>query len=29
RRNKSAMEDVRAFSADLHSVVLSGNMGKK
>lgn len=28
RRNKSAMEDVRAFSADLHSVVLSGNMGK-
>ena len=28
RRNKSAMEEVRAFSADLHSVVLSGNMGK-
>jgi len=28
RRNKSAMEDVRAFSADLHSVVLSGNMAK-
>ncbi|MFZ6680828.1 MotA/TolQ/ExbB proton channel family protein [Undibacterium sp. Tian12W] len=29
RRNKSAMEEVRAFSADLHSVVLSGTMGKK
>jgi biopolymer transport protein ExbB len=29
RRNKSAMEDVRAFSADLHSVVLSGVMSKK
>ncbi|MFZ6775059.1 MotA/TolQ/ExbB proton channel family protein [Undibacterium sp. SXout7W] len=28
RRNKSAMEEVRAFSADLHSVVLSGSMGK-
>jgi biopolymer transport protein ExbB len=28
RRNKSSMEEVRAFSADLHSVVLSGNMGK-
>lgn len=26
RRNKSAMEDVRAFSADLHSVLLSGAM---
>jgi biopolymer transport protein ExbB len=26
RRNKSAMEEVRAFSADLHSVVLSGAM---
>ena len=29
RRNKSAMEDVRAFSADLHSVLLSGAMSKK
>ncbi|MCU6435864.1 MotA/TolQ/ExbB proton channel family protein [Undibacterium sp. Jales W-56] len=29
RRNKSAMENVRAFSADLHSVVLSGVMSKK
>ncbi|MFZ6676224.1 MotA/TolQ/ExbB proton channel family protein [Undibacterium sp. Xuan67W] len=29
RRNKSAMEEVRAFSADLHSVVLSGVMSKK
>ncbi len=28
RRNKTAMEDVRAFSADLHSVVLSGAMSK-
>ncbi|WP_428717508.1 MotA/TolQ/ExbB proton channel family protein [Undibacterium curvum] len=28
RRNKSAMEEVRAFAADLHSVVLSGNMTK-
>ena len=28
RRNKSAMEEVRAFAADLHSVVLSGNMNK-
>ncbi|MEB0137756.1 MULTISPECIES: MotA/TolQ/ExbB proton channel family protein [unclassified Undibacterium] len=28
RRNKSSMEEVRAFSADLHSVVLSGNMHK-
>jgi biopolymer transport protein ExbB len=28
RRNKSAMEEVRAFSADLHSVVLSGAMSK-
>jgi len=28
RRNKTAMEEVRAFAADLHSVVLSGNMGK-
>ena len=28
RRNKSAMEEVRAFAADLHSVVLSGNMSK-
>ena len=26
RRNKSAMEEVRAFSADLHSVLLSGAM---
>jgi biopolymer transport protein ExbB len=26
RRNKSAMEDVRAFSSDLHSVLLSGAM---
>jgi len=26
RRNKTAMEDVRAFSADLHSVLLSGAM---
>jgi biopolymer transport protein ExbB len=29
RRNKSAMEDVRAFSADLHSVLLSGAMTTK
>lgn len=28
RRNKSAMEQVRAFGADLHSVVLSGAMSK-
>jgi len=28
RRNKSAMEEVRAFAADLHSVVLSGSMSK-
>jgi len=28
RRNKTAMEDVRTFSADLHSVVLSGAMSK-
>lgn len=28
RRNKSAMEEVRAFGADLHSVVLSGAMSK-
>lgn len=28
RRNKTAMEDVRAFSADLHSVLLSGVMKK-
>ncbi|MES2073738.1 MAG: MotA/TolQ/ExbB proton channel family protein [Pseudomonadota bacterium] len=28
RRNKGAMEDVRAFSSDLHSVVLSGAMSK-
>lgn len=28
RRNKSCMEEVRAFGADLHSVVLSGVMGK-
>ncbi|MBC3871940.1 MotA/TolQ/ExbB proton channel family protein [Undibacterium oligocarboniphilum] len=28
RRNKSAMEEVRAFAGDLHSVVLSGNMSK-
>jgi len=28
RRNKTAMEEVRAFAADLHSVVLSGNMNK-
>ncbi len=28
RRNKSAMEDVRAFGADLHAVVLSGAMSK-
>ena len=26
RRNKGAMEEVRAFSADLHSVLLSGAM---
>jgi biopolymer transport protein ExbB len=26
RRNKGAMEDVRAFAADLHSVLLSGAM---
>lgn len=29
RRNKTAMENIRAFSADLHSVVLSGVMSKK
>lgn len=29
RRNKGAMEDVRAFSADLHSVLLSGAMNTK
>lgn len=28
RRNKSAMEEVRAFAGDLHSVVLSGSMSK-
>ena len=28
RRNKTAMEDVRSFSADLHSVLLSGVMKK-
>ncbi len=28
RRNKSSMESVRAFAADLHSVVLSGSMAK-
>ncbi|MBC3808593.1 MotA/TolQ/ExbB proton channel family protein [Undibacterium seohonense] len=28
RRNKSAMEDINAFGADLHSVVLSGAMSK-
>lgn len=28
RRNKSAMESIRAFAADLHSVVLSGSMAK-
>lgn len=28
RRNKSAMEEVRTFSGDLHSVVLSGSMSK-
>ncbi|MFZ6690126.1 MotA/TolQ/ExbB proton channel family protein, partial [Undibacterium sp. SXout11W] len=28
RRNKSSMEEVRTFAADLHSVVLSGNMSK-
>ena len=28
RRNKSSMEEVRAFAADLHSVVLSGSMSK-
>ncbi len=28
RRNKSAMEDINAFGADLHSVVLSGAMNK-
>lgn len=28
RRNKSAMEEIRAFGADLHSVVLSGAMNK-
>jgi biopolymer transport protein ExbB len=28
RRNKSVMEDIRAFGADLHSVVLSGAMSK-
>ncbi|MBY0573437.1 MAG: MotA/TolQ/ExbB proton channel family protein [Undibacterium sp.] len=28
RRNKSAMEEIRAFGADLHSVVLSGAMSK-
>ncbi|MEY4579407.1 MAG: hypothetical protein RL701_4110, partial [Pseudomonadota bacterium] len=30
RRNKAAMEQVRAFSADLHSVLLSGTrVGEK
>jgi biopolymer transport protein ExbB len=28
RRNKSAMEEVRSFAGDLHSVVLSGSMSK-
>lgn len=28
RRNKTAMEEIRAFGADLHSVVLSGAMNK-
>lgn len=28
RRNKTAMEEIRAFGADLHSVVLSGVMSK-
>ncbi|WP_230407639.1 MotA/TolQ/ExbB proton channel family protein, partial [Undibacterium rivi] len=28
RRNKSAMEEVRSFAGDLHSVVLSGSMNK-
>ena len=28
RRNKSVMEDINAFGADLHSVVLSGAMNK-
>jgi biopolymer transport protein ExbB len=28
RRNKTAMEEIRAFGADLHSVVLSGAMSK-
>ncbi len=28
RRNKAAMEDINAFGADLHSVVLSGAMSK-
>jgi biopolymer transport protein ExbB len=26
RRNKSAMEEVRSFSADVHSVLISGAM---
>jgi biopolymer transport protein ExbB len=26
RRNKTAMEDVRSFSADVHSVLISGAM---
>jgi biopolymer transport protein ExbB len=26
RRNKGAMDDIRAFSSDLHSVLLSGAM---
>jgi len=26
RRNKGSMEDIRSFSADLHSVLLSGAM---
>ena len=29
RRNKTAMEDVRSFSADLHSVLLSGAMNNQ
>lgn len=29
RRNKTAMEDVRAFSADLHLVLISGVMGAR
>ncbi|MGI5013845.1 MAG: MotA/TolQ/ExbB proton channel family protein, partial [Janthinobacterium lividum] len=26
RRNKSVMEDIRSFSADVHSVLISGAM---